>query len=368
MEKVAIVRVLLILFWALTAASIFGVYYTHQLPAAEPVALCTYQHSGTYNYIAQLSPNIIYNKTTLTPGEGTLYTAIVSRIDITFNYAFASYPHSTTLTTEHYTNIELESPGKWTKTLTASERQELFQLTDALNFTLQVETTKIKKLAEKIDSETGTRSTTYNVNVKPNIHIKAETSEGVIDETFTPTLTMAFKTDPTVGNYITIETLQQTKEGKIQETKATYLPYVLILQYASYIFLAASISATALTTVRYLKLRPGFPPKAERPIEKIIEPYKDIIAETAEEPLFKPDMTTIRVATMEDLARISEALAKPILRTSKLPIPPNKETTHIFYIIDNNTKYQYESSLQTLESRGNRKAGGIFKWKGLKRG
>jgi len=367
MEKVAIVRVLLILFGVLTAASIFSVYYTHQLPAAEPVALCTYQHSGTYNYIAQLSPNIIYNKTTLTPGEGTLYTAIVNRIDITFAYTFASSPPPTTVITEHHVEVELESPGRWKKPLATAEDQEILQLTDVLNFTLRIETTKIKTLVDKIDEETGTRSTTYNVNVKPNIHIKAETSEGVIDETFTPTLTIAFKTDPTVGNYITIEPLQQTKEGKIQETKATYLPYVLILQYASYIFLAASISATAFTTIRYLKLRPGFPPKAEGPIEKIIEPYKDIIAETAEEPLFKPDMTTIRVATMEDLARISEALAKPILRTSKLPIPPNKETTHIFYIIDNNTKYQYASSLQTLESKGNRKAGRIFKWKGLKR-
>ena len=53
------------------------------------------------------------------------------------------------------------------------------------------------------------------------------------------------------------------------------------------------------------------------------------------------------MATMEDLAKISEALMKPILYVQKTPTSPEKETTHIFYIIDNNTKYQYKTTAPT---------------------
>jgi len=53
------------------------------------------------------------------------------------------------------------------------------------------------------------------------------------------------------------------------------------------------------------------------------------------------------MATMEDLAKISEALMKPILYTQKTPTPPKKETTHTFYMIDNNTKYQYKTTAPT---------------------
>ncbi|MEM1587278.1 MAG: hypothetical protein QXF59_05265 [Candidatus Bathyarchaeia archaeon] len=67
----------LIIFACAIAISAFAIYYTHQLPAFEvrTETLCTYQHNGTYDYIAKLKPNIIYsNKTILGPGEGTPFT------------------------------------------------------------------------------------------------------------------------------------------------------------------------------------------------------------------------------------------------------------------------------------------------------
>jgi hypothetical protein len=46
--------------------------------------------------------------------------------------------------------------------------------------------------------------------------------------------------------------------------------------------------------------------------------------------------TTIETETLEDLAKIAEILARPILHTTT-----DKE--HTFYIIDNNTKYQHKT-------------------------
>ena len=73
-------RLLTIALAFITAISLIGVYYTHQLPLYETRnnVLCTYSHEGIYDYEATLLPNIIHNKTSLMPGEGTLadYKAI----------------------------------------------------------------------------------------------------------------------------------------------------------------------------------------------------------------------------------------------------------------------------------------------------
>ncbi|MDH5451557.1 MAG: DUF5305 domain-containing protein, partial [Candidatus Bathyarchaeota archaeon] len=192
-------------------------------------------------------------------------------------------------------------------------------------------------LVDTIDTETGTRTTTYNIKIKPIIHTTAETTAGTIDETFTPTLTIAFKSDATTGNYIDIQNLQQTKTGKIQDTQTNYLPWTKNLQYAAYIFLATTLSATAFTSFAYLKLKPTFPQQPPKPIEKIIQPYKDIIAQTTEPPSKTPQTKTITLTTLEDLAKIAETLIKPILHTQK-------DEEHIFYIIDNDTTYQYTAA------------------------
>jgi len=47
------------------------------------------------------------------------------------------------------------------------------------------------------------------------------------------------------------------------------------------------------------------------------------------------------MASREDLTKTSENLVKPILHKKG---PKTKgQTTHTFYILDNNTKYQYET-------------------------
>ena len=345
MNKKTQITILLTFFAVLTAASTLTVYYTLSLPNEETTitTLCTYHHTGRYNYIAHLDPNIIYNKTTLAPGEGTLYTAIVDHIDLAFNYTFTSNLIVSTTTTNHQTTIELESTG-WTKTLTTTEKQETLQFTNTLNFTLQIAKTQIQPLVDTIDTETGTRTTTYNIKITPIIHTTAETPASTIDETFTPTLTIAFKSDTTTGNYIDIQNLQQHKTGQIQDTQTNYLPWTKNLQYAAYIFLATTLSATAFTSFAYLKLKPTFPQKSPKPIEEIIQPYKDIIAQTTQLPSKTRQTTTITLTTLEDLAKIAETLIKPILHTQQVE-------KHVFYLIENNTTYQYTTTAPNKSTR-----------------
>lgn len=336
-------KILFIIFACSTAISAFTIYYTHQLPTSETrtTTLCTYQHTGTYNYIAELKPNIIYNKTTLTPDEGTLYTAIVNQINLTFTYTFKCDPKPSITIIHPETAILLESPGKWPpKTLSSTEAQETLRLSGALNFSMQINGTKIKEIVNLIDAETGTRSTTYNINIKPKIHVTAnvttETTVKTIDETFTPELTVAFKTEAEKGNYIAIENLRQTKPDEITETHQIPLQGVEFQRTLSYVATASTTIALAISTFLYIRYKPAVPPK--KIIEKLMAPYKELIAETKQKP--PETKTTINMETLEDLAKTAEILARPILHTTKA-----KE--HAFYIIDNNTKYQYKTTAPT---------------------
>ena len=331
----------LALFAALTLISIFTIYYTHTLPTEEQTTtpLCTYTHIATYNYTAKLIPNQLYNQTTLGPGEGTLYMRIIDHINLTLNYQFTCTTNYNITSTQYNTTIQLESPQKWTKTFTTTDLQEIFYLninTQNSSITLLLNTTKIDDIVRVIGIQTGTTSTTYNLKIKPQIQTTAQTNAGNINEVFTPTLTVEFKKETLEGNIILIQNLQQTKPGQITQTQTTPLPWVTTQRYTSYAFTATTTSGLTLTTTLYLKTKPTKPRK--KPLKEIITPYQEIILESTQEPT---TLTTIKVPTLEDLIKISENLLKPVFHTTRPPTATKKRTTHSFYIIDGQTKYEY---------------------------
>lgn len=95
---------------------------------------------------------------------------------------------------------------------------------------------------------------------------------------------------------------------------------------------ASTAIALTISAFLYIRYKPAAPPA--KVIEKLMAPYKELIAGTTQKP---PETeTTINMETLEDLAKTAEILARPILHATD-----GKE--HIFYIIDDNTKYQYKT-------------------------
>ena len=111
-----LINALLVFFIFLFIVSILVTYHTHTIPLEERLAttLYTYTNRGTYDYIASLEPNTIYdNKTTLKHGEGTVYRRITNFIDVNFTYTFeCSRP--TNLRIQYNVTEYIETP-KWTK-------------------------------------------------------------------------------------------------------------------------------------------------------------------------------------------------------------------------------------------------------------
>ncbi|MDH5460412.1 MAG: DUF5305 family protein, partial [Candidatus Bathyarchaeota archaeon] len=244
-------------------------------------------------------------------------------------------PSNNTINSEITT--QLESPEKWTRTLSNSEAQEILKLShSSLNFSLQVNHTKIKKLVDSIDDEVGTHSWTYNVNINPIIHIVVNVTTETIEETFTPELTVAFNTGTEKGTYITIGNLNQTKSGKLTEIGQISLPWVQNQRALAYLATATTATVLAISAFVYHEYKPVAPPKkiSEKLIKKLMAPYKELIVETTQKP--PETKTTIETETLEDLAKTAEILARPILHATD-----GKE--HTFYIIDNNTKHQHKT-------------------------
>ncbi|MGB9778864.1 MAG: hypothetical protein ACPLW8_05615, partial [Candidatus Bathyarchaeales archaeon] len=222
--------ILTLIFALLSLISMIGVYFTHSLPTEEQkiITLCTYTQNGSYDYIAQLKPNSLYNKTTLKAGEGILYTKITELVNVTFTYTFnSSLPANITL--NYSFNMYLESP-RWPRRSLAEVPPTVLNFTGKSTAQLQtiqsINVTALDELKNAIDGETGTYTSEYSLVLQPVINVTAETSVGEINETFTPFMNMSFRYRTPEGDYIATEGLTQTKQGSIQQAEVSYHPEV----------------------------------------------------------------------------------------------------------------------------------------------
>jgi hypothetical protein len=333
MKKPSKKLVLIIFFTVSTLISIIVTYTLHQIPTQETKTntLCTYSSTATYDYTATLEPNMINdNRTTLKPNEGTLYVAVTKQIDITLTYTFqATLPTNAEIT---YSAIQSLKTAAWQHPV-ARIPQTTTNQTQIQLAVLPFNKTELEATKKQIETETGTSSNTYAFEMAPTFIVNANTSAGSIHQTFTPTLTIDLeRTDE--GYVITIDSLQQTKANAITEDQTIIHSETINQRYASYVFLAISTAGLGFSIYFFKK---GRPTTRKSPLEKLIAPYKDLIIEAKESPKIPQETTIIDIESMEELAKTSEILARPMIHTKN-----GKE--HTFYIIDSNTRYQYKTT------------------------
>ena len=338
MEKPRLYKYLVIALSLLLVVAVrMSIMYNIQTQASRSVTktICSYNHFAKYTYFARLENNLIYNKTYLRPGDGTLYTAIVKYLNLTFKYNFLCNPKPFNTTIIDDITFELESPEKWTRQLSAIETEELFEYKNGNQFSLILNNSKIEPIIESIDKETGIRTSTYNLIIKPQIHVIAESYNFNIDEFFTPTLTISFIKGGELGDYIKISELTHTRSDKITENTEITLQNVKDMRTISNFITIIIIIALAVSSYQFFKLREKKPKVIS--IKKIISQYEELITRTKNIPPVTD--ITVQINSLEDLARTAEILMKPIMYAEH-----NEE--HIFYIIEDNNKYEYTTTLQ----------------------
>lgn len=328
-----ITKILLVVFAGLTVVSAVNLYSAHNMPLynTQRTTLFSYRHTGTFNYTAVLKPNMIYNKTILRPGEGILYEAIVDHVVLSYSHEFDGFPDPMNVSTDQRLTVKVESPEKWTRTLTDEEAEDLLRLTGSERYNMLINHTRIQEIVDQINKETGVRSSSYNLRILPSVSVRATTQYGTVEDTFQQELVVAFILGGDKGSYISLEELQKTKSDEITREREVLVEEVEDIRRESILFVTLSSVVLGFTAYMYVRERPEAPPRRE--IRRIIDPYRDLITETSETP---PETgKTINMNSMEDLAKTAEILARPIIHVEM-------EGQHVFYIIDSETKYQFK--------------------------
>jgi len=333
--------VLLAVFASLSLASMAGVYSAYSTPVEEEkiTTLATYMHLGRYDYIAGLKPNEVYdNRLTMGPGEN-LYIKIVENLSITFSYRF-SCDSPADIVAEYAVDMYVESPGRWVKRLTAVPEKSVSSRGNAAEFSTElfVSVPWFEGLKATIDSETGTSSSSYNLRIKPSIHTRAETNVGTVDENFTPELVMNFSYGGGAGSQIVMSGLENNSSGMIPKVEKIYHPEVLTQRRAFGALFLVAFAGLVCSLWLFLRARPE---KPEKILEELIAPFEEMIIEVAEEPSEKRLWTTIAMKSLEDLANFASVIGKPIFHLERPPRAPGAKPTHVFYVLDGLTRYEY---------------------------
>jgi hypothetical protein len=314
------VRIAIIaLFIALIGITIYFTYIAFSLPTLveRNVSICSYEHRGDFTFLVYLKPNILYDTTTLGPGEKLYFTKITDQINTSLSYIFI-------IDRPANVNSQVEVIGelvtdKWRKSYVLNKTTF-----DSNEFTINLPFSPNLFLDEvdKINRDLGVYTSKIDLKLIYNIRTIAKTDLKEIDEVFTPIVTIALtKTD------FNITGSQYRKTGAI-EKKEVFLQKDVIEKrnlstIATCIAIGALISFSLLTTNKVVGRKEAILAKAEKK-------YGDWIANAVKLPEAKE---FIALASFDDLVKVAGELGKPIVHKTG--------EQHAYYVFDGALRYEY---------------------------
>jgi hypothetical protein len=299
--------------------------------------------TGRFDYEVTLLPNKLYDTTVLksdvsatdTPsspqvvlGPGLVYFPdIIDRIAGRFSYHLLCDRPVSEQSEEVQVTAIVQNPGQWSKELVvvpaASEVGSFI-----MSFPIDIEyyTTVIDAIGE----ETGTRGSSYTITIKASVHTSALTDVGAINDTYSQTLAVNLE-----SNTLTFgKELSGSKSGSIDgaETSdapeaASRTPWIIGLVIA---LLALGYFGWSQAQLRVAPVSAG-----EAEAARARKKYRQMMVEVGELPEIKPSETVVPLNSVDDLMRIADDLAKPVLHQEA-------EGTHTYCVIDSGARYLYQ--------------------------
>lgn len=337
------ISLLVIVSALLVSISVLDLYYVHQLPTEriETETLFYFRQEGEYDCLADLKPSLMYdNKSVLGPDEGTLYRRLVEALRITFSYTLScSSPANGTI---KYRITERLETSKWNKTVFSAPWETIsfdgarkaFETSHFINLTAY------EIIVDAIEKETGTAVAEYTLFIGHDIHLEGNTETSHVEEDFNPNLRMHIRPSTPEGDIIAIESENPSNSRAITRAETIRLDWVYNQRYYSYVLAIGILPVLSYTVWQLAKSHTPRPKKPEEVLKEIIKPYKEIIAEAAEPSCTVKDapLTIVPMKSLEDLARVSESLLKPILHSQK-------GGTHTFCLLDDTVRYEFETEI-----------------------
>ena len=291
-------------------------------------------HWGEWDYSVFLKPNTLYDARELGPGL-TYYETLVEGIEARFSYNMTT---DAPARIEGWYEITADlAAGELLRERVLVVPRTTFEVTEGSSVSVEqvlpIDREAYRARLEQMAEETGLQAG-EDPTVTYTAHVEAEAVAGTgsTRQVLEPNLVV-----PLTGATFTIEGDRSLKaNGVIRRTETSPASGV---QLRHRYFLAATGILAIIPPIFALvtAARPRRPDPLAREAGRIRRRYRKRIAEAGPGEPQLPGGEVVSVASMRDLARISEELLKPIIYRG----PSDQEDQHVFYTVDGATRYQY---------------------------
>ena len=303
--------------------------YQESTTTSETVSTYSYTQNGMFDFTVNLKNNSVYNKTSIKPGQGTIFKSIVDDINGSFIYSYRGDEAAET-TGEYYLTAQLKT-DLWEKNYVIISRSNFSsnKKTAGFNFVFPVNVTFYEAIIAEIDKEIGIKAKNPTLNIKCNIVVSSQTSKGYIYDSFSPSINVSLGTS-------IIEfggDLSQYDASSITREEKVFLQGVIDNRNT---WFALSILFTAIL-IGFLLVTDDVAEKydkTEKLVNKIKKKYGEWIVEVEKLPERAIGSEIINVKSLEDLIKTSEELGKPVVYSTT-------DGEHTFQVFDDDIHYTY---------------------------
>ena len=302
-----------------------------------------YEAKGRFDYEVSLKPNELYETDVLrsealpvaeppapaqTLGPGFVYfPEIIDNIEGRFSYQFLCDKPISEQSQEVEVSATIENPGKWSRTLVLVPRTSK-ESSFAMSFPVDIQ--YFTMVIDAIGEETGVRGTSHNIVLTADVRTVARTEAGTINEVYTQTLGATLEASTLTFD----EELSRSQPGTVGGTATegasaegrSKAPWIIALVIA---LLALAYFGWSQTRLGLAMVSAG-----EAEAARARKKYKQMMVDVEALPDVKSSDTVVPLSSVDDLVRIADDLARPVLHQAE-------ERRHSYCVIDSGVRYLY---------------------------
>lgn len=289
-----------------------------------------YDASGSYGYVAALSPNDLFNTTHVSGDNITLFVSITNWINVTIvDIVGLGAPGSVNLSDQFA--VAVSTPA-WSKTIERTTQQNASEGVTAVTLTdrYDLSVPGIERLTSSINSQLNYSSLTFAVSFASAVSGTISLGGEVAPLVLAPRLVLTFS-----GSVIVPQGVPAALAGTLGGSGGSGDPVSGTAMAGAYLELTGALVGLLVSFWLLWSGRRTEGPSRLRDLEELIEPYEEVIARTTQPP---EPAKAIPVERWEDLVKVADTLGRPILRP---PGPPSDPKGSDFYVFDGTTAYLY---------------------------
>ena len=289
--------------------------------------LFTYVQSGRYSYVAALSNNTLYNTSTLTPGNGTLFTEITTWVNLTYTYRL-TVSRAVDAGVDVLLAVAVETPA-WSKSMgSVSGTTYIVDGTSgAVTLSFDLSVANVSALVTAIEKQTGYSPSSYSVVLTPSVAASVVLASNGTGLTYVSPLTLNFSAGQITPTHLFSSAYGAYSPGGGDPPASAPLPWLPLSILAVSLAGAAWLGYLTYRTYR----RDGGPD-----LEAITRPFKEAIVDTSTPP---PAASRVDVPSWTDLVKVADTLGCPILRVRSGG--RGADSGALFYVLSDGLAYVY---------------------------